>query len=157
MDPFNNKPHSYSVPSETSVRSDFDGARKEMLKNAQQNLNKAKQEIKEMRVSKEQNGSRAVDGVIQNEMLYTDFNTLQVPQNYKYTEDEYGYSMIPPTNWYPVPPHPPVCVSEKQAAVCPVYTEGTNLDLKLWHQSRRITPPDRINTDYVKDKLNSGR
>lgn len=70
---------------------------------------------------------------------------------------EYGYSMLPPKDWYPVPPYPPVCVSEKQCPVCPVLTTGTNADLKEWNNSRRITAPDEINVRYVEEKLNSGR
>ena len=42
-------------------------------------------------------------------------------------------------------------------SVCPIYTNGTNIDLKQWDQSRRITPPDNINVHFIQDKLNTGR
>lgn len=102
-------------------------------------------------------GSRETDDVLKNEMPYnyTDYNTIPVSDNTG--SFEYGYSFLPPTKWYPTPPHPPVCVSEKKCPVCPVYTQGTNVDLKEWDQTRRITPPDEINVRAVEEKLNSGR
>jgi len=91
-----------------------------------------------------------------NSKKYTDYNTLP---SFEINSGsfEYGYSFLPPTAWYPTPPHPPVCVSEKRAPVCPVYTDGAYVDLKEWNSSRRITPPDQINTKYIEEKLNSGR
>jgi hypothetical protein len=102
-------------------------------------------------------GSRSQDGVVANESQYsyTDFNNLPVKLNEG--SFEYGYSFLPPENWYPTPPHPPVCVSEKTCPVCPVYTNTDYIDLKEWNPSRRITPPDRINVKYIEEKLNSGR
>ena len=70
---------------------------------------------------------------------------------------EYGYSFLPPSQWYPVPPHPPVCTVEKTCPVCPINTTGLGTDLKEWNASRRVMPPDQINTAYVIDKLNAGR
>ncbi|ATZ80499.1 7tm chemosensory receptor/ankyrin repeat domain-containing protein [Bodo saltans virus] len=100
-------------------------------------------------------GSRAEDGVLRNEVQYSDYNSL--PPNLNTGSFEYGYSFLPPANWYPVPPHPPICVTEKQCPVCPVYTTGTNIDLKEWDSARRITQPDGINVKFVEEKLNSGR
>jgi len=98
------------------------------------------------------------DGVIKNEMQYTEIEDIELggPDN-KYNVYEYGYSFMPPANWYPVPHRPPVCVSEKKCPVCPVFTTGAPVDAMNFDASRRITPPDRINTDYVEQKLNSGR
>jgi hypothetical protein len=70
---------------------------------------------------------------------------------------ESGYSFLPPEKWYPVSPHPPVCVTEKKCPVCPVSTGGTYVDLKEWDQSRKISSPDQINVQRVEEKLNSGR
>ena len=157
MDPYENEPHKYPIPNQTSVRSDYLQRKNALYENYIKQLEQEKNITTKMYVSKEQVGSRAQDGVLKNEMMFTDYNTLQVPQNYPYSEDDYGWNFLPPKDWYPTPPNPPICVSEKQCPVCPVYTNGTNLDLKMWDESRRITPPDRINTDYVKMKLNSGR
>ena len=100
--------------------------------------------------------TRATDGVMATETQYTDYNILPVtPEDSKLYE--YGYSFLPPEKWFPVPPHPPVCVSEKRCPVCPVTTTGTPVDMKEWNDSRRITPGDVINVDYAREKLNSGR
>jgi len=112
-------------------------------------------------------GSRAMDGELNNEMGYTDYSDGAAGNYVDYNnfpqhdlanaEFESGYSFLPPSQWYPVPPHPPVCVSEKRCPVCPVFTTGLPADLKEWNASRRIMPPDRINVKYVEEKLNSGR
>jgi len=100
--------------------------------------------------------TRAEEGVMVSELQYTDYNILPItPEDSKLYE--YGYSFLPPEKWYPVPPHPPICVTEKRAQVCPVTTTGTPIDMKEWDSSRRITPGDVINIDYARDKLNSGR
>lgn len=103
-------------------------------------------------------GSRATDGVISNESKYNyiDFNNFPM-DNVNSGSFEEGYSFLPPEKWYVVPPHPPVCVAEKQCPVCPVYTGGTNVNLKEWNSARRISAPDEINVEYIEEKLNSGR
>lgn len=63
-----------------------------------------------------------------------DFNRLPVST----MEYEYGYSFMPPKDWYPVPPHPPVCVAEKKCPVCPVLTQGTVTGLKEWNSSSKV-------------------
>lgn len=105
----------------------------------------------------ESTGSRTDNGLINSDMPYTDYHHLPLGDYYKPTDFEYGYSFLPPEKWYPEPPFPPVCVSEKRCPVCPAYTTGTPVDVKEWMSSSRITPPDRINTDYIKEKLNAGR
>ena len=102
-------------------------------------------------------GSRKTDGVITNELSYTDYNTIPVGANVNSQNSDFTYSFLPPDKWYPVPPHPPVCVTEKQCPVCPMNTSNGPLDLKEWDDSRRITPGDVVNTNYVQEKLNSGR
>lgn len=100
---------------------------------------------------------RRIDGVLDDEMPYTDYNHLPVASGYKSHDYEYGYSFLPPEKWYPQSPRPPVCVTEKRCPVCPVLATGSPVDAKEWHTARRITPPDLINTDYIGEKLNSGR
>jgi hypothetical protein len=101
--------------------------------------------------------SRRIDGPLDNELQYSDYNLLPIAAGYKSHAYEYGYSFLPPEKWYPQPPRPPICVTEKRAAVCPVYTDGAPVDVKEFYSSNRITPPDLINTDYVNEKLNAGR
>lgn len=100
--------------------------------------------------------TRAEADVITSEVQYTDYNILPVtPEDSRLYE--YGYSFLPPEKWYPVPPHPPICVTEKRCPIYPITTTGTPIDMKEWDASRRITPGDVINIDYARDKLNSGR
>jgi len=100
-------------------------------------------------------GSREENDVMTNESdyNYVDYNSLPVNLG----SDDDGDTMLPPKYWFPVPAHPPVCVTEKKCPVCPVFTEGASVDMKEWDNSRRITPPDNINVDAVRGKLNSGR
>lgn len=97
------------------------------------------------------------DEIITNEMKYTDYNHLPIGDNYSNVRDyQNGYSFLPPDKWYPQPPFPPLCHTEKQCPVCPMLTTGGPVDLLEWDRSRRVTPPDNIKIDYIKDKLNSG-
>lgn len=100
---------------------------------------------------------RRIEGPIDNELPYTDYNHLPVAAGYKSHDYEYGYSFLPPEKWFVTPPRPPICVTEKRCPVMPVYSQGTPVDVKEWHSARRVSPPDLINTDYIGDKLNSGR
>jgi hypothetical protein len=106
---------------------------------------------------KEANGNRANDDVIISDVPYTDYNHLPLGDTYDPKNFDYGYSFLPPEKWYPTPPFPPVCVSEKRCPVCPTNSYEPVIDLKEWKESTRITPPYGINTKYVKDVLNSGR
>lgn len=99
---------------------------------------------------------RSVAGTINDDIPYSDYNTL--PMAAQNTGSfEYGYSFLPPEKWYPTPPNPPICVTDKRCPVSPIYTNGTNIDLKEWDSCRRITGPDNIKSTYVDNKLNAGR
>jgi hypothetical protein len=102
-------------------------------------------------------GSRIEDGILTSEMSYTDYNTLPVGANVDSKLDDFSYTFLPPDKWYPIPPHPPICVAEKQCPVCPVSTTGTTANLKEWSEASRVTPGDQINSNYVDGKINSGR
>jgi hypothetical protein len=105
----------------------------------------------------ESNGSRMKDGIMANEMPYTDYNTLPIGANINSKVDDFSYSFLPPDKWYPIPPHPPVCVAEKQCPVCPTLSSSSVAELKDWGEATRITPGDQINTTFINDKINSGR
>lgn len=107
----------------------------------------------------QQTGSRETQGVMsaQDELAfnYTDFNSLPVSPTDIWDSRT---SMMPPAQWAPTPPHPPVCVNNgPQCPVCPTFTNGTYVELGEWDNSRRLTPPDNINTNFIASKLNSGR
>ncbi len=106
---------------------------------------------------KERKGCRWQDDVITSDMKYTDYNHLPLADGYDSRDYEYGYSFLPPEKWYPQPPFPPVCVTNKRCDVFPMFTTGSNLDLKEWNSSLRVSAPDNINVDYIREKLNSGR
>ena len=126
------------------------------------NEERLKEYLKSKGVTSE--GSRNKDDIIRDERKYNQFtinnvscHQIPLPDNYDKDSFEYGDSFLPPEKWYPTPPIPPVCVSEKRANICPVLTTGAPVNLKDWHSSTRITPPDQINTKYINEKLNSGR
>ncbi len=102
-------------------------------------------------------GSRMEDGILPSEMKYTDYNSLPIGADINTKVDDFSYTFLPPDKWYPVPPHPPVCIAEKQCPVCPVTTTGTTANLKEWSEASRVTPGDQVNTTYLNEKLNSGR
>jgi ferredoxin len=102
-------------------------------------------------------GSRMEDGILSSEMPYTDYNSLPIGANVDSKVDDFSYTFLPPDKWYPVPPHPPVCIAEKQCPVCPVTTTGALANLKEWGEASRVTPGDQVNTTYLNEKLNSGR
>jgi hypothetical protein len=98
-------------------------------------------------------GGRTRNDILVNDMIYSDFNRL--PPSFNDRDFEYGYSFLPPKDWYPVPPYPPVCVSYQKADPKPVYLDTTTMDLKEWHETSKITPPDSINTAFIINELNS--
>jgi hypothetical protein len=101
-------------------------------------------------------GSREEDGVMKTEIEYSDYNILPVHREDR-DDYEWGYTILPPEKWYPIPPHPPICVTDKRSEIQPMTTTGGGVLLKEWDSCRRITPGDVVNIDYARDKLNSGR
>lgn len=61
------------------------------------------------------------------EMEYTDANHLYVPPNYKTKPEDIGYVYLMPEKWYPKPPVPPVCMTNKKYYVSPVVAYDANL------------------------------
>lgn len=99
-------------------------------------------------------GGRTRNDILVNEMIYSDFNRL--PPSFNDNDFEYGYSFLPPKDWYPLPPYPPVCVSScKPAPVTGVYLDSTTMNLQEWHEARKFTPPDSFNTSYLTNEMNS--
>lgn len=101
--------------------------------------------------------NRRIEGELDDELSYSDYNSLPVSSSYKSHDYEYGYSFLPPERWYPQPVRSPVCITDHRSEVMPIYTQGAPADVKEFHTARRVMPPDQINTDYINDKLNAGR
>lgn len=93
------------------------------------------------------------DDMLVNTYRYSDFNRM--PPSFNQNDFEYGYSFLPPKDWYPLPPYPPVCVAATRCPVQGVYTDSTTMDLKDWRSTQKITHPDSINTEYIANELNS--
>ena len=92
-----------------------------------------------------------------NELKYGDFNYI-APLNKGMINPEYTF--VSPSNWYPIPPHPPVCVTNKSCTTCPIimvdgkdYMQFASLD--DFDKSRRFTGDMNINVDYIKNVLNN--
>jgi len=100
--------------------------------------------------------NRRIEGPLDDELPYSDYNHLPIAAGYKSHDYEYGYNYLPPEKWYPQPPRAPVCISDRRCPVVPTLASGTPADVKEFHQSRRITGPDMISTDYINDVLNAG-
>jgi hypothetical protein len=142
-----------------NLKSNIDNLHQTISNTNHQDLKDVKKHLaeKDKKAGIERSGSRDEDGVIYNELGYTDYNHLPLADTYDNDSFEYGYSFLPPEKWYPQPPFPPMCVTDKKCPVMPVFTTGTPMDVKEWNESRRVTPPDNIKTKYIKEKLNSGK
>lgn len=91
---------------------------------------------------------------------FIDANSIYVPKDYIYTSDDYGYNYIPPMAWINIPaygpPRVPMCVSNgNKCATQPSLTSGYPIDLKQWHESRKVTGSAGINIDYIEQHLNT--
>ena len=92
-----------------------------------------------------------------NELKYGDFNYI-APLNKGMINP--AYTFVSPTNWYPIPPHPPVCVTNKRCTTSPIII-GDGKDymnfasLEDFDASRRFTGDMGINIDYIKNVLNN--
>lgn len=98
-------------------------------------------------------GGRTRNDLLVNQYKYSDFNRM--PPSFNADDFEYGYSYLPPRDWYPLPPYPPVCVSNSTCPVQGVYTDNMTMDLKEWRDTQKITPPDAINTAFITNEMNS--
>lgn len=105
-------------------------------------------------INKSENCNRESGQRITNEMEYSKYHNVPVVKSQIF---EYGYSFLDPSQWYPQPPYPPVCVTNNRCTVCPYTPPGSPYDLKEWNQSLRVTQPDDINVNFVKEKMNSGK
>jgi hypothetical protein len=94
---------------------------------------------------------------LNSELRYGDYNYIG-PLNSGMTNSDYTF--VSPNNWYPVPPHPPVCVTNKQCTTCPIQiSDGKDYmnwaTLEDFDKARRFTGNMNINIDYVKNVLNN--
>jgi len=102
-------------------------------------------------------GAPPANEALTDELKYGDYNYVG-PLNKGMINKEYTF--VSPTNWYPIPPHPPVCVTNKSCTTCPIQiSDGKDyMQWASWEdfdKSRRFTGDMGINIDYVKNVLNN--
>ena len=101
------------------------------------------------------------DAYGESEMKFSQLNPDMHKPLGEFTKDfsnsfEYGYSYLNTNKWSVPMYRPPVCKSDEGCKVCPKSTSGYPVDVKEWNSSRKIMPPDNINTEYI-NKLNNGQ
>lgn len=88
-------------------------------------------------------------------MKHVDFNSLPVPDDYKTSNEEFGYSYLKAEDWDKVTPtYQPICVTDNKSPVFASYTEGAPLDAKIWYNSRFSTNFRKVDNDKIKADLN---
>jgi hypothetical protein len=102
-------------------------------------------------------GAPNANEALTNELKYGDLNYIG-PINKGMINKEYTF--VSPSNWYPIPPHPPVCVTNKSCTTCPIQISNGKdyMNFAPWadfDQARRFTGDMGINIDYVKNVLNN--
>lgn len=103
-------------------------------------------------VENEQKAMDKIRSKFTNEMVYTDthpFNTIPLGTQI------YGYTYLPPENWFRAYERPPICATDKRCTVCPV-TDGSTSDLLQFNAADNVMGPAGININYVKKVLNDG-
>jgi len=95
----------------------------------------------------------AMDAIQQrhtDEMVYTTthpFNTVPLGTQL------YGYTYLPPENWFRAYERPPVCVTDQKCPVCPA-AYGNTADLMQFDSTNNIINSNKIDLRYVKKRLN---
>jgi hypothetical protein len=73
-----------------------------------------------------------------------------------FTNDfDHGYTYLNTDKWSVPMRRPPVCIQEKECPVCPTFTTGTNMELKDFPMT--VNYPEKINVNYIQDKMNKMR
>jgi hypothetical protein len=101
----------------------------------------------------EQKAMDVIQDNYRNEMVYTEthpFNTIPLGTQL------YGYTYLPPENWFRAYERPPVCVTDKRCPVCPTAYSNT-AELMQFDTSNNVVGPDGIDLRYVKKVLNKDK
>lgn len=87
------------------------------------------------------------------EMVYTEthpFNTVPLGTQL------YGYTYLPPENWFRAYERPPVCVTDNRCPVVPVYTSKGTSELMEFDTTNNVMGPEGINLRFIRKILNDG-
>jgi hypothetical protein len=101
-------------------------------------------------VKNEERAENKIRSRYQDEMVFTSthpFNTVPLGTQL------YGYTYLPPENWFRAYERPPVCVTDKKCNVCPI-AEKSAAGLMEFDTSNNVMGPDGINLRYVRKILN---
>jgi len=104
-------------------------------------------------MNNEQKAMDVITDNYRNEMVYTNthpFNTIPLGTQL------YGYTYLPPENWFRAYERPPVCVTDKRCPVCPTAYSNT-AELMQFDTSNNVVGPDGIDLRYVKKELNKDK
>ena len=139
----------------------------QVLENIVRNLTINPQSIKKEETNRTNNinsTSWQIPGILSNSNLidddlpysysYSDYNGIPLTAGYTSQEYEYGYSFMPPENWYPQGIRPPICLNNQPSSIYPSYTNGTPNDVKVFNSSKKITPQAETNANYINNTLN---
>lgn len=88
------------------------------------------------------------------QMVYTTthpFNTVPLGTQL------YGYTYLPPENWFRAYDAPPVCITDKKCPVCPILDTQNTSELMEFDTANNVMGPDGIDLRFVKKVLNKGR
>lgn len=102
-----------------------------------------------------------LQNVMNNDMRYSQLTDTQMQplgsndmtMNNSWEND---YVLLNTDKWKVPQSSPYKCKQEKECPICPSLTNGYPVNVKDFNNARKIMPPDNINIDYIKDKLNSG-
>lgn len=98
----------------------------------------------------ELNAQKKIADNFTNDMVYTKTNPLNtLPLG----AQVYGYTYLPPENWFRGYDKPPVCVTEKPAVVCPAPIPGLT-GLMEFDTSNNVINGADINLQYIQNKIN---
>jgi hypothetical protein len=88
------------------------------------------------------------------EMVFTTTNPINtVPLGTQL----YGYTYLPPENWFRGYNQPPVCITDKKCPVCPVLDDSKTSDLLQFDASNNLIGAEGIDLRYIKKIINRSR
>jgi len=108
-------------------------------------------EVYEKLGQEEQEAMGKIVGRYRDEMVYTSthpFNTVPLGTQL------YGYTYLPPENWFRAYEKPPVCVTDRRCPVEPIYSGKDTVDLMEFDTSNNVLGPEGMDIRYIKKKIN---
>jgi hypothetical protein len=94
-----------------------------------------------------------------NDMIYNELTPEQMQPLGSYDDTftnkfNHGFAYLNTSKWAPPQRKTPICKTDYRSSVYPITTTGYPVDVMQYDESRKITPPDNINVNYIKKRLN---